>query len=210
MNTADAALETLRGDIINIVLGAIFSAVGATACAIAAMRGRRGVRILVWWGIFSGMYGLQILGQASTILTVLPQCFIPVALYVKPAVRYLLLVSAFFAWRELALGKLRLLIELEVFAGLAIALLGIGTFVLGGPADKWMCYNNLLAVLVTPILLAVVFVPRLSRFHLIPNHRVLAAILVIFALVVLYTNCHCLPCRNSQKSASGRCSAPES
>src|SRR5271166_1737396 len=147
-------LATLRGDVVDIILGTVFVAIGVTACAIAAIRGRRGVRILVWWGIFSGMYGLQILVQASTVLMVLPQSFMPAALYVTTAVRYLLLVSALFAWRELTLGKLRLLIELEIFVGSAIALLGIGTFVLGGPAGKWMFYNNLLAALGTPVLLA--------------------------------------------------------
>ncbi len=63
MNTADAALETLRGEVIDIVLGTVFLTVGATACAIAAIRWRKGVRILVWWGIFSGMYGLQEWGR---------------------------------------------------------------------------------------------------------------------------------------------------
>jgi phosphoserine phosphatase RsbU/P len=191
MDGASAAgphLQTLRGDVINIILGTVFLAVGATACAIAAIRGRRGVPMLVWWGIFSGMYGLQTLGQASTILTVLPQSFISAAPYVKTAVRYLLLVSALFAWRELTLGKLRLLIDLEIFIASAIALLGIGTFVLGGPADRWIFYNNLLVVLGTPVLLAVVLLPNLSRFHVIPHHRLLAAVLVVFALEVLYTN----------------------
>jgi hypothetical protein len=89
-SAGNAALQTLRGDLIDIVLGTVFLAFGATACAIAAIRGRRGVRMLIWWGIFSGMYGLQILGQASTILTVLPQSFLSVALYVKTTVRYLL------------------------------------------------------------------------------------------------------------------------
>jgi hypothetical protein len=42
INTANAALQALRGDVINIVLGTVFLAVGATACVIAVMRGRRG------------------------------------------------------------------------------------------------------------------------------------------------------------------------
>ena len=161
MNTAEAALETLRGEVVDIVLGAIFLSIGATACAIAAMRWRRGVRILVWWGIFSGMYGLQKLGQTPTILAVLPRSLQSVAPYVNTAVMYLLLISALFAWRELSLGKLRFLTQLEIFAGLAIALAGIGTFVLGGPADQWMFYNNLIAVLAMLVLLAVVLVPKL-------------------------------------------------
>ncbi len=188
MNTADAVLEALRGDVINIVLGTVFLTVGATACAIAAIRWRTGVRMLVWWGISSGMYGLQTLGQTPTILTVLPHSLKSAAPYVNTAVMYLLLISALFAWRELSLGKLRFLVHLEIFVGLAIALAGMGTFVLGGPADKWMFYNNLLAVLAMLVLLTVVLVPKFSRFLVILNHRVLAAGTLIFALEVLYTN----------------------
>jgi hypothetical protein len=130
MSTADAALDTLRGEVVDVVLGTIFLSIGATACAIAAIRWRRGVRILVWWGIFSGMYGLQKLAQRPAVLMVLPHALKPVMPYVNTAVMYLLLVSAFFAWRELSLGKLRVLMQLEIFAGLAIALIGVGTFVL--------------------------------------------------------------------------------
>jgi sigma-B regulation protein RsbU (phosphoserine phosphatase) len=185
---ADAALQALLADVINVVLGTVFLTVGATACAIAAIRRHKGVRILVWWGILSGMYGLQKLGQTPTFLTVLPHPLQSVAPYVNTAVMYLLLISVLFAWRELTLGKLRLLIQLEIFVGLAIALVGIGTFVLGGPASKWMFYNNLLAVLAMLALLAVVLVPRFSRFLVMPHHRVLAAGMLIFALEVLYTN----------------------
>lgn len=188
MDTAGAALETLRGEVIDIVLGTVFLTVGATACAISAIRWRRGVRILLWWGIFSGMYGLQKLEQTPAILTVLPHSLKSVIPYVNTPVMYLLLVSALFAWRELSLGKLRFVVQLEILVGLAIALVGIGTFVLGGPADKWMFYNNLLAVLAMLVLLAVVLVPKFSKFLVILNHRVLAAGTLIFASEVLYTN----------------------
>jgi sigma-B regulation protein RsbU (phosphoserine phosphatase) len=188
MNTADAALETLRAQGIDIVLGTIFLSIGATACAIAAIRWGRGVRILVWWGIFSGMFGLQTLVQTPAVLAVLPHALKSAAPYVSTAVMYLLLVSALLAWRELSLGKLRLLTNLEIFAGLAIAVIGIGTFVLGGPDDKWMVYNHLLIVFAMLVLLVVVVVPKFSKFLVITNHRILTAATLIFALEVLYTN----------------------
>jgi sigma-B regulation protein RsbU (phosphoserine phosphatase) len=135
------------------------------------------------------MYGLQTLVQTPAVLTVLPHALKSVAPYVSTAVMYLLLVSALFAWRELTLGKIRVLILLEIFAGLAIALVGFATFILGGPPDKWMLYNNLLAVFGMLLLLAVVLVPRFaSKFLVIPNHRILAAGTLIFALEALYTN----------------------
>jgi hypothetical protein len=188
MNTADAALETLRGEVVDIFLGTIFLSIGATACAIAAIRWRRGVRTLVWLGIFSGMFGLQKLVQTPTVLAVLPHALKSAAPYVSTAVMYLLLVSALFAWRELSLGKLRLFIQLEIFVGLVIALAGIGTFVLGGPVDKFMFYNNLVAAFTMLVLLTVVLVPKFSKFLVISNHRILTAATLIFALEVLYTN----------------------
>jgi len=56
-------------------------------------------------------------------LKVLPHALKSATPYVITAVMYLLLVSALFAWRELGLGKLRLLIQQEIFVGLAIALM---------------------------------------------------------------------------------------
>ncbi len=181
-------MEMLRAQVVNIVVGTIFLSIGATACAIAAIRWRRGVRILVWWGIWSGMYGLQTLCQTPAVLAVLPHALKTAMPYVSTAVMYLLLVSALFAWRELSLGRLRLLIQLEIFAGLAIALIGFGTFMLGGPNSKWIFYNNLLAVFSMVVLLTVVLVPKLSKFLVIPNHRILTVATLIFASEVLYTN----------------------
>src|SRR6202142_548418 len=188
ISAADADLATLRAQLTDIVMGTIFVTIGATACAIAAIRWRRGVRILVWWGIWSGMYGLQSLFQTPMFLATLPHALKSTVPYVSTAIMYLLLVSALPAWRELSLGKLKLLVQLEIFAGLAIALIGFGTFVLGGPRDKWMFCNNLLAVLALLIVLVVALVPKFSRLLVIPNHNVLAAGTVVFALEALYTN----------------------
>ena len=51
-SAADAARAKLLADVIDIVLGTVFLTFGATACAIAAIRWRRGVRILD--GLFHG------------------------------------------------------------------------------------------------------------------------------------------------------------
>ena len=55
-------------------------------------------------------------------MRVLPHSLQSVAPYVNTAVMYLLLISALFAWRELTQGKLRRLIQLEIFVGLAMFL----------------------------------------------------------------------------------------
>jgi phosphoserine phosphatase RsbU/P len=188
MSMADAALETLRGEVIDVVLGTFFLSMGAIACTIAAIRGRKGGPILLWLGIWSAMDGVQKLIQTPMVVAVLPRALQSATPYVTTSVTYLLLVSALFAWRELSLGKLRRIIELEIFAGATIALLGIGTLVLGGSAYQWKFYNNLLAVVAMLVLLAAVVVPRFSRFLVVPNHPLVGAAIFIFTLEVLYTN----------------------
>jgi hypothetical protein len=79
--------------VVDIVLGTIFLFIGATACVIAAIRWRSGVRILVWLGIWSGMYGVQTLVQTPVVVAVLPHALKSATPYVSTAVMYLLLVS---------------------------------------------------------------------------------------------------------------------
>ena len=70
MNGISAAgpnLAGLRAQVFDILLGTVFLSIGLTACAMAAIRWRRGVRILLWWGIWSGMYGLQTLVHTPAI-----------------------------------------------------------------------------------------------------------------------------------------------
>ena len=50
-------LTKLRGQLADIVSGAVFVFVALAACGIATMRRRSGVRVLLWWGIWSAMYG---------------------------------------------------------------------------------------------------------------------------------------------------------
>jgi sigma-B regulation protein RsbU (phosphoserine phosphatase) len=135
------------------------------------------------------MYGLQTLVQTPDFVAVFPRVIKTAGPFVSTAVMYLLLVSALCAWREMSLGRLKVLIQWEILAGLAISIAGLVTFVLGGPADKWMFYNHLLAVLAMLVLLGVVLVPGFaSRFLVIPDHRILAAGTLIFSAEALYTN----------------------
>jgi sigma-B regulation protein RsbU (phosphoserine phosphatase) len=185
---ADAALAMLRGELIDIVLGTVFLTVGATACAMAGIRWRRGARILVWWGIWSAIYGLQTLGQAPLLIAALPDTVKPAVPYVTTAVMYLVLVSALLAWRELSAGKLRTLVQVEIVVAAAIAVAGMGTFVVGGRADKWIFYNNLLALFALLTVTAAALLPQFSKYLVISNHRILVAGTLIFALEALYTN----------------------
>ncbi|HYM13419.1 MAG TPA: PP2C family protein-serine/threonine phosphatase [Bryobacterales bacterium] len=189
MNSPDAVLAMLRGQVANIVVGTIFVSMGAAACAIAAIRWRSGVRILVWWGVWSGMYGIQMLDHTPAVIAVLPDALQPAVPYVSTATMYLVLVAGLLAWRELSLGKLRLALQLAIFAALAVAVAGMAAFVFTGSAEKWIFYNNLIAVLALLTLVTVVPIPKFARrFLVLPDQRALAAGTLLFALEALYSN----------------------
>jgi hypothetical protein len=102
---------------------------------------------------------------------------------------YLAVVFGSLSFLELSLGKMRFLNQAAAFVGLAIAVGGIGFFVLTGSNDKLMLYNNLLEVCLVLVLMTVVAVPRLSRKYFdLPDRRVLATGMFVFTIEALYSN----------------------
>ena len=75
------------------------------------MRRRSGVRVLVWWGIWSAMYGALRLGDSIAAVARLPHWFQVSVPYLDTAIMALILVVATRAWLELSLGKLRLVLQ---------------------------------------------------------------------------------------------------
>lgn len=101
----DQALATLRGQLVEIISGAIFVFVGLAACAIAAIR-RSGVRLFLWLGIWSAMYGTGLLTRAPAVVAALPRWLQMSLPYANAANTYLVVVVAFFAFLELTVGRL--------------------------------------------------------------------------------------------------------
>lgn len=185
----DQALAVLRGQVADIILGTVFLFGGLAACSIAAARRKGGVRILVWLGIWSAMYGAELLGGRSAVLSALPHWARTSVPYMTTVISYLLVVVGLLAFLELSVGKLRLFLQVVIITGLVIALAGIGSFLLTGQRDKFMLPNNLLAACALLVLLTVVTVPRLGRrFLVLPNRVVLSVGSLLFALEALYSN----------------------
>ena len=188
-STADAVLAMLRGQVTDIVVGTFFLSIGAVACAIAAIRWRQGVRILVWWGIWSGMYGFQTLALTPPVIAVLPDALKPALPYVRTAAMYLIAAAGLLAWRELTLGKLRRLVEAAICAALTIALAGMGEFILTGSSGKSMFFNTLLTFAALLMLVPVTVFSKYARqFLVLPDQQVLMAGTLIFGFEALYAN----------------------
>jgi phosphoserine phosphatase RsbU/P len=171
------------------VAGSVFLFVGFTSCSIAAIRRRAGVRIFVWLGLWSAMYGVLRLSQSPAVITASPRALQIGAPYANTAIEYLIIVPALLAFFELTLGKLRVFIHVAAWIGLIIGASGIFVFLVTSSSRALMPYNNLLAICVLLILMSVVAVPRLSSRYLVFHDRgVLAVGTFGFAAEALYNN----------------------
>jgi hypothetical protein len=185
----DEMAALLRGQIVEIAVGAVFLFIGLAVCSIAAIRHRPGVRVFVWLGIWSAMYGAGRLTQAPAVIWASPgwlQLSVP---YANTAITYLLVVAGSLSFLELSLGKLRFLIGVADSLGATIAVAGILVFVFTGSNDRFIAHNNLLATGVLLVLIVVVAAPRLSAKYLALRYRgVLAVGTLAFATEALYAN----------------------
>jgi sigma-B regulation protein RsbU (phosphoserine phosphatase) len=173
---------------IAVVLGAVLLFIGASSGAIAAIRRRGENRILIWFALFSGIYGGRMLLQS-----LLRQPGISAHLVARlndtiDIISYLVLIAALLFWWELSLGKLRRFNEIAMVPATLIAITGISLVLLGKPARIIMPFNNGLAVCVVLVLLVVSTVPSLSMRYLAVPGRVLAIGSAVFAAVALWVN----------------------
>ena len=184
----DQALATLRGELIEIISGTVFVNIGLAACAIAAIR-RSGVRLFLWLGIWSAMYGTGLLTRCQLVATALPRWLQVSVPYVNAVNTYLIVVVAFFAFLELSVGRLRPVMWTVNVAGLIVAIAGIGWFVYAGSEDRFIRYNGIVTVCGLLVLLTVLVVKKLSDKYLIfLNRRVLATGTLVFVIVALLVN----------------------
>jgi type IV secretory pathway VirB2 component (pilin) len=57
----------LRGDIAGFVLGVIITVIGLSALTIHLLRARSQNRLLLWFGVVTGLYGVRLLASTETI-----------------------------------------------------------------------------------------------------------------------------------------------
>jgi phosphoserine phosphatase RsbU/P len=185
----DQVLALLRGQLVEIISGTVFLFMGLAACSIAAIRRRSGVRLLVWLGVWSATYGSELLIQSPAVVASLPHSLQMSVPYVNTVFAYLIVVVAFVAFWELSRGIVRFFIEILIFAGMAVAVAGIGWFVLRGDGGKFIPYNNLVVICGLLLLATVIAVKKLAdRFLVLLNRRVLAVGTLFFTIEALWVN----------------------
>lgn len=185
----DQVTSLLRDQLADIIAGGVFLFIGLASCSIAAIRRSSRVRLFIWIGVWSGMYGAGLLTGSPAVVASLPHWTRISVPYVNTGIAYLGVIVALLAFQELSLGGFRFLLEVLIFAATVIALAGIGSFLFGGANDKFIPYTQLVAVCGLLVLAVVVAVKKLSdRFMVLLNRRVLAFGTFVFALAALWGN----------------------
>ena len=176
----------LRDQVADIAFGSVLLFIGLTACTIAGIRRRSGTRIFAWLGIWSALYGAVQLSHSQAVLAVSPRWLQIGAPYANTAMTYLLVVFGSLSFRELSLGKVRFLLQVVVFVGLAITVAGSALSVFTGSIAQLTPYYQVLTGCVLLVLTTVVALPGLSSKYLVlPDRGVLATGTLVFAVEAL-------------------------
>jgi sigma-B regulation protein RsbU (phosphoserine phosphatase) len=178
----------LRGQVGGIMLGTVFLFIGLAACRIAVIRGGGRVRILVWFGIFSAMYGARILAQMPAAFHLLPRSAWASRPQVIWIITYLILIPALLFWLELSLGKVRSLLQVTAIVGSVFGIAAICSILITGSPDRFTPYNSLLAIWCLLALALVNIVPSWAKRFLVIQSRISIVGTLVLAAAVLYGN----------------------
>ena len=180
-----------------VILGSIFLFIGLAALALAAARRRGGRSILIWFGIFSAMYGIRLLAEIRAAFGLIAGPFSQNSREIVWLITYFILIPAILFWAELSLGILRRFFQWMAVVACGIAILGtFAIFALRFPT-RFMAYNNVLAICLLLALVAVNVVPQLAKKYLLIQSWISAAGTLLLAAAVIHENLRTfLPLRN--------------
>jgi phosphoserine phosphatase RsbU/P len=177
------------GEIANVLAGGFFLFIGFLALSIAAIRPRRSTRLLLWLGIWSGMYGAQELLKLGPVVESLPVFLQAASPTLLVSFNFLIIVAGASVFVEMTLGTLHRLVQLQLVADVAVAVGGITLFVLSGSRGFFFVCNQVLVVTLLVTIVVTVSIPSLSRrFFVVSRHRVLTVGSLIFIALALWVN----------------------
>jgi sigma-B regulation protein RsbU (phosphoserine phosphatase) len=188
MRPDQTTFEMLGSQIPPIMLGSIFVFVGLTALAISAVRHRKGLRVLAWFGLFSTIYGVRLLAEARAFFAMLPPSLTSLRPYTIAVLTYVILIPAMMVWYDLSKGGIRKLINVLLVATIVVAILGISTSLLTGNTRLFSRANSLIAIVLTLLIAVVNVVPSLARRYLTIQSPVLTVGSLVLGVVALQVN----------------------
>jgi phosphoserine phosphatase RsbU/P len=181
-------VTTTRAQFAFIILGTIFLFIGVGSCVIAAVRGGSSRRVLGWFGIFSGLYGVRIFAAVPAAFSLLVGPVWLTAPQLVWMITYVIMIPALLFWAELTLGALRRFFQIMIFPASAIALAGILVVLFHGTPNRLMPYNNVIVIWSLLALGVANLVPRIGKKFLVIQSLVSAIGTLILAAAVIHDN----------------------
>jgi sigma-B regulation protein RsbU (phosphoserine phosphatase) len=186
MTPEDPSLVVLRAHLPELLLGPVFTFVGLCACSVAAIRRRGEFRVLLWFGLFIGMYGVRILAGAAQTFGLAPHSGWPNRISVL--ISYFLVVPGTLFWVELSIGKLRSFIQWLTVLGAGVGFASLAWYSITGQPYRFAVLNNLTAIFLLLAIALVLVIPSLSRKYVVIQSRVLRIVLPAIAVVAIFAN----------------------
>jgi len=175
-------------DLGNIILGTIALFMGIAACLVGVIHRGNATKALLWFALFSGLYGVRLFASTPNALTLLAGPLSSHAAILISIITYVILIPATFFWVELSFGILRRVFQIFATLAIIVAIAGIASILITKSLTQFMPFNNLLVICVLLILAIAEITPQISRKYLAIQSPVLIAGTIIFAVAVLQAN----------------------
>jgi sigma-B regulation protein RsbU (phosphoserine phosphatase) len=189
MQTEIETIEQFRLQLGQVIFGTFFTIFGLLTAAIAILRREKGLQILIWLAVWSGIYGIRLLISSSAIQDLLSGPFSNIIPAVDVIISYLVLVAALLTWLYLTRGQLKFYLKSMIIIGSIISIAGIGWYLATGDSNKFMLYNNIIAASTLIVFTIILAVRKLADKYLILHNRgILLVGTLLFITEALYSN----------------------
>ena len=168
------------------VLGSIFLFVGLTACLLAVLRHRSEFRLLLWTGLFIGLFGTRMLAQVAGTLQLAPHS--PWPARIEIGVNYVLVIPALLFWVELCTGALKRVFQGATLLAVLVATLGLSWAVFFAKPTTFLRFNSLLAIFLMFVVGVLVLIPAVARKYLTIQSRLIRILMPAIAVVSVFVN----------------------
>jgi sigma-B regulation protein RsbU (phosphoserine phosphatase) len=182
----DQILTMLRDQVSAIMLGTVMVFAGLSVCAVAAIRGRVGVRVLIWFGILTAMYGFRVLARVPAVFAALRLS--GASSDVVAILDLSMLIPGLLFCIELSVGNLRRFFRFALIAALLIGVGGVCSTILTGSPGRFDGASNILVISVFLVLTVFTCVPTLAKRSWIRRNRITAIGALVLALAIVYSN----------------------
>jgi hypothetical protein len=144
VSSPDPILVLVREQILDVFFGTVFLFLGTVACLVAAFRYRRESKLLVWCGLFIGLYGARILAEVAVALHLFPEA--RWLAHIAVVVTYTLPIPSFLFWAERTRGHLRRAFRVLAGSGFIIAVIGLAWYAISGSPYTFIKWTLGLAI----------------------------------------------------------------